>query len=259
MVAGLSVKNALKWKWMLVRTDLPLIGDTIQGQFQAEEYTEEVSTNWADIPIPKRTAPNIQWVRGEAEVGSFRATLWAETLGRSIDSDISKLKAATKRDDTLARPPQFQFVWGGITFPCVVLSVGGIRYNDLWADGRVRGATLEITLRRLEDPLPLSPTDPSAPVPSTRYRPALHGDTYESLARREYDNPNLGVFVRQDNLIAFPGPGDIVPMPAVRNFIRRARVPQAYSLGNDDPATAARQALFDEYAAPVTVPFVRVS
>jgi hypothetical protein len=258
MVAGLSVKNALKWKWMLVRLDLPTIGDTIQGQFQAEDYTEEVSTVWADVPIPKRTAPHIQWVRGDAEIASLRVTLWAETLGRSIDGDIQALKDARKRDDFLARPPQFQFVWGLITFPCVVMSVGGIRYNDLWADGRVRGATLELTLRRLEDPLPLSPTDPSAPSPSTRYKPALQGDTYESLALREYDDPNLGVFVRQDSLLAFPGAGAVVAMMPARSFLRRARAPLAHSLGASDEATAVRQALFNDHAAPVLVPFVRV-
>ena len=32
-------------------------------------------------------------------------------------------------------------------------------------------------------------------------------------------------------------PGDVVPMPATRSFLRRARLPQAYALGNDDPAT----------------------
>ena len=258
MVAGFTVKNALKWKWMLVRLDLPLIGDTIQGQFQAEDYNEEVSTVWATVPIPKRSSPHIQWVRGDEETATFRVTLWAETLGRSIDSEIQKLKDARKRDDYLGRPPQFQFVWGTITYTCVVLSVGGVRYTDLWADGRVRGATLELTLHRLEDPLPLSPTDPSAPLPSTRYRPALQGDTYESLALREYDDPLPGIFVRQDNLIAFPRPGDVVPMPPRRSFLRRARLPQAYSLGNDEPAKAARQALFDDHKAPVLVPFVRV-
>ena len=258
MVAGLSIKNALKWKWMLVRIDFPLPGDTITGQFQAEEYSEEVSTVWATVPIPKRSAPHLQWVRGEQETASFRATLWAETLVDNVQSTIDKLKTARKRDDALGRPPQYYFIWGGMVYLCVVLSIGGVRYNDLWADGRVRGVTFDITLQKVEDTLPIAPTDPSAPSPSTRYRPALQGDTYEALALREYNDPNLGVFVRQDNLIAFPGPGDVVPMLPKSSFLRRARAPRSYALGTDEPAATAKQALFDDYAAPVTVPFVRV-
>jgi hypothetical protein len=259
MVAGFSVKNALKWKWMLVRTDPPTIGETIQGQFQAEDYTEEVSTVWASVPIPKRSAPHVQWVRGEEEISTFSATLWAETIGRDISGEIAALKAAIKRDDFLTRPPQFTFIWGSIRIPTVVvLSIGAVKYDDLWADGRVRGARFEITLQQLLDPLPLSATDPSAPSPSTRYRPALHGDTYESLALRQYNDALLGVFVRQDSLIAFPQPGDVVPMPSARTYLRRARLPQAYALANDDPAKAARQMLFDDYSAPVRVPFVTV-
>lgn len=238
--------------WTLIKLDPP--PDVIVGQFRAEEYREDVRTSWAELPVPKREEPHLQWVRGESDIGTFNAQLWAENIAIDVQSDLDKLKAAVKPDPLLARPPQFRFIWGRIEYVCIIESIGGITYTDLWPDGRIKGARLELTLRRVELQLVVPAT--GVPLPTTRYRPVVRGDLYESIAQIEYEQPNYGVFLRQDATVAFPGPGYVVPVLDRRHYIRRPLEPVSYSLGSEDDAVAVRQALFDDRGKSRFLPHV---
>ena len=129
-----------------------------------------------------------------------------------------------------------------------------IKKLHIGPDGRIKGAQCDITLQELDKPLALAPNDATAPLPSTRYKPMLLGDTYEAMAQREYGSAILGVFMRQDATTAFPAAGDIVSMVPATRYTRRKIIPLAHSLGDSDAAVAARLALFDDHSAPVTMP-----
>lgn len=175
-------------KWLLVRLDDPGKGETIQGQFLAEEYTENLSTQWASIAIPKRRAPHTQWVRGEDEQFRFVAQFWAliykartqkdsqmstgssnvsgatstptrvvggtaeapEAYVEDILPVIAQLKTSILPDPLLGRPPRYLFTWGpGIRYEVVVETIGDVRYGELWTDGRFKQVTFSIALRRI--------------------------------------------------------------------------------------------------------------
>jgi len=231
--------SALPPRWRLVRADPPGKGQSIVGQFHAEEYVENVSTEWAEVSIPTRSEPVLQWAKGNADTAAFRATLYAETAIDDIDAEIRALKAACRRDEKLARPPVFLFVYGAIEFTVVVTSVGGIRYDELWADGRARRVTFDLALRAIRSPYTLTGTDPTARPHLSRYKPFVAGDTYESLALREYGDPIYGVWLRQDAMAAFPGAGAIARLPAKPYFDRRTLAPVSKILDTRDPAVAA--------------------
>lgn len=241
--------------WTLTRVDPPR-GEKITGQFVAEEFTESLSTSWVSLPIPRRVFPHEQWVRGEVETATFIARLWAEKGTDDISKGIKKLKATVAPDAKLGRPPIYRFAWGQIEFDCVVTSLGGITYEQLWADGRVKGVSFPISLRKIGDPLSLAPTDPSKPPHLSRYKPIVDGDTYESIAALHYGQPGLGVFLRQDGASAFPAPPTVVRLPSAGHYRRRRMEPRAYALGDDPPAKAARLAAIEARNTPIDLPFV---
>ena len=242
-------------KWTLTRVDAPR-GDKITGQFVAQEFSEEISTTWVSLPIPRRVYPHEQWVRGEAETATFIARLWAEKFTNDVLKDVNKIKATIAPDTKLGRPPIWRFAWGQIEFDCVVTSLGGVRYDELWADGRIKGVSFPLTLRKIGDPLSLSPTDPSKPPHLSRYKPVVEGDTFESLAAGQYGQGMLGVFLRQDSLVAFPRPPAIVRLPDAKHYRRRPLEPKSFALGGDPLAVAARQAALNEREAALEMPFV---
>lgn len=243
-------------RWRLVRLDPPAVGQMIEGQFQAERYVESASTTWGRLAIPKREAPHIVWIRGEEETSTFGARLYSVDPARDIKAEIAAIKSTIKPDPLLGRPPQWRFVWGQIQLDCVVESVGDVRYDELWQDGRIKGVSFAITLLKVPEALPISPTDPSAPEHLSRYKPIVSGDTYESLARSQYQDPMIGVLLRQEALKAFPKPGDTVRLPNARHFLRKPRRPSAYALGDADAARAARTQHFDSYSGGREMPFI---
>lgn len=242
-------------EWSLTRVDPPR-GDRIKGQFPAQEYTEEVSTTWQTIPIPRRAVPHEQWVRGEVEAATLVVRVWAGDAFKDVRQDVDKIKGLVRPDPALGRPPIYRFAWGSIEYDCIVESVGGVRYEELWPDGRIKGATFALTLRRIGDPLALAPTDPSAPPHLSRYLPAKRGDTHEAMALGQYNNPMLGVLVRQDGVVAFPLAGQVVRFPRASYYRRREIAPKAYALGGDSAAVTARRELLNDRSRATTMPFV---
>lgn len=243
-------------RWVLVRFDPPNAGETFEGQFRAESYSEDVSTNWAELVIGQRTEPAIQWTHGDGDGCRFRATFYAGTAVDSIEDKIDALKAAIRPDASLKRPPRFLFAWGRQTRVVVIRSLGGIAYEDLWSSGRAKRVTFDVDLRIVRDSLELEPTDPSKPPHKSRWRPVARGETFESIAATTYGDPMFGVLLRQDSAVAFPRPGERFRLPNARNFAGQAFSPRAYALGDSEAARAALSALFDDRARGGEIPAV---
>lgn len=240
-------------KWTLVRVDPPE-GEVFEGHFHAEDLSEDLSTNWAELAIGQRKEPAIQWTHGNARKFSFRATFYSRDITDEIETQIRKLREAITRDDKLKRPPCFMFVYGQISEVVFVESLGGARYQELWGDGRAKQVEFQITLRVVTEPLTILETDPTAPVHLSRYKPIVAGSTYETIAASEYGDPIYGVFLRQDALAAFPGPGTIVRVPRASYYTRRDVAPKSYSLGDSPEAQAARRAVLDDRSQGVAIP-----
>lgn len=242
--------------WQLVQLDGANKGTVIAGQFVAENYREDAATVWAGISIPQRSAPVDQWIRGDTQAATFNARLYDTTGGDDLGARVALLRQAIAKDAKLQRPPLYRFVWGAVSFDCAVESLGEIRYDELWADGRIKGLTLTIRLRRQLTPLDLQPTDTSKPVHLSRHKPVVDGDDYEGLALREYGDPSLGVYLRQDAKLAFPGAGQTVRLPEADYYAGRSMAPRAYALGDSTPAAVALRTLMDARGGSATVPYV---
>ena len=262
-------------EWSLVRIDPPE-EQPLTGQFHPEQLTEDTSTQFAISTVPMSTVPYVQWTGANIRRLTFSARMWNQrTPGGALDSlgvklpenpiikgyydvskEIKRLRNAMKPDPGLNRPARFRFVYGDISMDVFIASLGGIRYTEVWPDGRVKGVTFELEL--IEAPNPASPkvTDPSILPHDSRHKPVVLGDTYESLAKRQYSNPLIGVLLRQRNKKAFVTSGDIVRLPDKERFRNAELEPQSYALSDSEAAVRARAQLLEDRGGTKQMPFV---
>jgi len=191
-----SERNKL---WIL--SDLDRGVDHI-GQFVPEDVTHETGARIEASGSLNQEFPIVQWLSGELEKITFKARLFAtDSTDLTIEDRYYAIQNLTRRASDLKRIPICYFSWGALAtlqVQCLVQSVAPAVFDEIRNDGTARGVSLQITLIRYEEP-EWTATDPSVPEKFTRVRAAKRGDTYESIARSEYGNAELGVLLRQLN------------------------------------------------------------
>jgi hypothetical protein len=174
---------------------------------------------YASIGIPGRKLPLTQYVRGEEQTFSFQAFFINDPSvgggpngdGRRVTSHYRRiLKRAARPVVALGlRPPKYLFQWGrDLFFECFVEAIGAITYSSaLDGDGDQHTATFSIVLRIIEseDEFEVGPQFAREPAS----RPVVKGETYETIADAAYNDPMLGVALRQQSKVAFPDPDNV--------------------------------------------------
>lgn len=244
--------------WSLKNLDT---GETLVGQFPAEEPTREVATTWASINTLNRQNPIRMFIRGEADTFAIPTRLYKRDL--LDESPIKKLEQVvkwTRIDEKYRRPPILEIVVGagynesgplagvagalndltgaGAGFQATVTldSVSGITYSQPDNLGGIREVKFQMNFTRFT---PFSVEEVAQT--DTRYARAREGDTYESLAHEEYGNPMLGVTIRklpehdrQLTLVA----GSIVKLPSIEGVrakkIEQTSIPLKTAFGRKD-------------------------
>jgi hypothetical protein len=261
--------------WTLKNLDNPR--QVRSGQYTPQDYTENAGAKIPEVSTVNNQEPFPQWVGGEGETVSFTARIFrADPEHRSIRKDIEALKKATRKDPKLFRAPLFRFTWGAeIAFDCFVASVGGIRYDEVASDGRLKGAQFSVVLRRVEN-IPKSglsklndPTGLSRGLKVLNdqigegvdsfidvFGGSLHkkgktvkakeGDTFESIAATEYGDALVGDILRR----AQPDkanlqPGDEVVLVDDTEIFQIKVTPQAVSLEDTETSRTVRELKFE--------------
>jgi hypothetical protein len=252
-VAGLF---GLTRSWKLKNLDTD---DEVEGQFEAEDLTENVGTKYSKIAALNRQNPILQFIGGNLETVTFSAKLWnrdaVQTTKGTADDVLETLKSWTRRDSSLGRPPILEFTAAGdhpLTYEnCVIESLGGIRYDRPTTGGKMRGVSLSITLLKYE-PYTLEGYKGG----ETRYHRAKTGDYYEMLTFQEYGNPNMGDIIRKRHP-SKPNiqTADIIKLPSIE-VLRKEKV-EATSLAlkgaflrKDSPQRSLRIEMFQKRNVP---------
>lgn len=206
--------------------------DMIQGQFEAEDLVENVSTKYSKISSLNRQNPILQYIGGELDTVTFKARMWNQISGATAahlarfgaaSDTLEKLKSWARRDDKTGRPPILQFSAAGdhpLAYDkCVIESLGGISYDPPTTLGKMRGVTVTITLLKYTDY-----TLEGYKGGETRYHHAKTGDYYELLTYREYGSAMMGDIIRKRH----PGKlniqtNDIIKLPSIE-VLRNERV-----------------------------------
>lgn len=182
-------------------TELFTRGMRIWGQYVPQQISQKIEAKIGEAGGFSRNHPIINWLGGALREVSFQARLFSNhSQDFSARDKIRLLELLMEKHSPLGRPPLVRFYWGDSIqggMRCFVSTLGGISYDEVRTDGSIRGATLNITLKRFEQ-YRFQQT-----VANVMERTPTHvvkdGETYEMIAYRHYNNPMLGVSLRQEN------------------------------------------------------------
>lgn len=226
-------------------------GQTLQGQFEAENVSRDITVNWGQFTSLNRGNPILQFLNGAAEKVSFDGRLFRNhALDKSPEVKLDMLVSWTKIDPALRRPPVLQF-WigdGHVMINCVIVAVQ-TTYQRPDFFGGLRDCTFTVSLLEFST---FSIDD--AEEVDTRYARARERDYFELLAFEEYGNPMIGDVIRKQHpaLQALKA-GDTVKLPSIEGVrtveVTQTSIPLKTAFGRrDTPQRRLRLQFFDKRA-----------
>lgn len=190
-------------------------GRVVPVMFNPEEYTVNREINYAQSTIPGLSAPLIQFVSGNMqtlEMELFLDTYEAHGEGARVlnqaRSDVRELTSAVTGlmsiDPGTHAPPVLLFLWGSLSFTCV-LARASQRFTMFLPDGIPVRATLQVTFNEFRN-LDLEAKEVKRETADYSKTYEVHqGDTLSAIAAREYGTPKLWRPIALRNGIDAPG------------------------------------------------------
>ncbi len=202
----------------------------LMGKFAPVNLTKNVKPNYAHHVALSRTKEITQFLSQEADTLSFRVVMHDnDSITGSTEEDYALLESWAKPDSLYGNKPPALVFWvgqGWSMMNCIIESLSDIRYEDPTIIGTIRGLSLTINLRAYE---PFSLT--GGALYETRYHRAVTRDYYELLAYREYNNPMLGISIRNRHPDkANIQVGDSIRLPSVEAVRKEKAQPISISL-----------------------------
>jgi len=230
--------------------------DKIEGQFIAEDVTENMGAVWSERFALNRQHGILQWIHGQARVVSFKGRFFMTSeLGGKTNDPIKKLqmlKSWTERDSKLERPPILAF-WVGDSHlrldQCILEQLSSITYAEPTFSGSLRDVSFTVQLKEWY-PYSIEFAQNSA-AGETRYHYAAQNDYYEMLTYREYDDPMMGDIIRKRHPTkANVQIGDVIKLPSASVIegekVTQTSVPLKTAYGRKDTVQKRlRQEIFD--------------
>jgi hypothetical protein len=191
-------------------TIVPAGGTPIDVLFNPNRYSLDEGNSIAELGIPGRGAPVLQYVRGNARSLSLELffDVWEPQVvgGETIDNVTrltDQIYALLAIDGNVHVPPVCDFVWGSFRFTCIVEHVRG-QFTLFREDGTPVRATLAVNLKEYVDPKDQVRKDKPSSPDHVKTRIVRSGDTLESIAAAEYGDPAKWRPIADANAIANP-------------------------------------------------------
>ena len=286
------------------------------GQFVPEDVTENLGQSQQETTGVGQQQPLIQFGSGETETVSFRARLFkasalegtfsdalSNPLGTAFDvasgkekeegtvkQQIEKLKNFSRKNELIGRPERFILQIGTeMEFEVFVKSPGGISYDEIRADGTIKGASLNMSFVKIKpenlnqkpgvstaasikavagiitsiaggiSAISSSRRDKLIDIPFgslhtiDKFLTTKQSDTFEGIAAREYGNAQLGVILRraQPTKLDF-APGDEVVTIKKNEIVQMPIEATAVALRDNVEGKAILDAYLDLRGAPTS-------
>lgn len=262
------ITNARQW-YVLLEEDTSFFtrGDSFHAQFTPEQVQRNVGSKIEESGGYSVQSPIIQWLGGILETITLRARVFSHhSEDNSAQEKLDAFESLSVQDRNLGRPPIVSFFWGLMVpdgFPCLIESIGGIEYDKLRDDASLRGASLDITLKRFTQPF-LEQLSVEEDQERTPTRIVKHGETYEMIAYQEYGDPMFGVLLRRMNTRSYFDPnapssiadlksGDRIKIFPKKDLIHASIRPQSHILRLGKHSAAARNTIFRKRGRKVGV------
>jgi hypothetical protein len=176
-------------------------GERIPVMFNPEEYTVQRDVNYAQSTIPGLGAPLIQFVAGNMQ--TLEMELFLDTYEEHREGSVVLNRAGqdvrdlTKRvsglmqiDGTTHAPPVLLFVWGSLSFTCV-LARATQRFTMFLGDGTPVRATLQVTFNEFQNVDMEARQVKRETADHSKTREVHEGETLAAIAHAEYGNAKL--------------------------------------------------------------------
>jgi hypothetical protein len=181
-------------KALIINTDA-IVPLPIPVMFNPPEYRIEKTNQYAEVGIPGLGSSLLQFVRGSAEMLTMDLFFDTSSVGIDVTTITGLVVGLTTLNAETHAPPHLMFVWGTLTFPCVLESVSQ-QFTYFNAAGMPLRATLAVRLKGLDTLQDLLSSLPFESADRTKGYVMKAGDSLQSVAAQEYDDP------RQWRLIA---------------------------------------------------------
>jgi hypothetical protein len=224
---------------------------TMQGKFAPQNLTKNIKPNYASHTALSRSNEILQFLNQSADTISFRIIMHDyDSITGTTETDIQLLESWARPDPLYGNRPPILTFWVGQGWglmDCVIENLSDIQYEDPVITGSMRGLSCNISLRAYS---PFSLV--SSGKYETRYHRAIIRDYYELLAYREYQNPMLGIIIRnrhptKPNIQV----GDVIKLPSVEAIRKEKAQPKSVALKTltgkkITPQTILRKEIFDK-------------
>jgi nucleoid-associated protein YgaU len=174
--------------------------DPVVVLFNPEEYTLNKDINYAQGAIPGLSGPILQFVNGNMstlEMELLVDTLEAYPEGKPPSAAGADVRDLTRRITHLMEinaethvPPVLEFVWGSLSFMCVLARCSQ-KFIMFRPDGVPVRARLTVTFNEYLDPGIEAKRVGRATADYTKQHLVLEGENLTHLATRFYQNPQL--------------------------------------------------------------------
>jgi hypothetical protein len=224
----------------------------MQGRFAPVNLTMNIKPNYATHTALSRTKEIVQFLNQSADTLSFRIVMHDyDAFTGTTETDFELLKSWAKPDVLYGNKPPILTFWvgqGWAMMDCIIDGLSDIQYEDPTIMGSIRGLSLTINLRAYA---PFSLT--GGALFETRYHRAVVRDYYELIAWREYNNPMLGVTIRNRHpTISNIQVGDTIRLPSVEAIRKEKAQPTSIAfitmLGKKStPQKLLRESIFTRH------------
>ena len=194
-------------------------GEAIPVKFNPTEYSLDKSITYADQSLPGFTSPVTQFTSGEAETLTmelfFDAYEESQQDVRAAYTD--KLDALLHVDGDLHAPPICRFVWGGLSFECVLQSASK-QFTMFLPSGVPVRARVNVTFKEYNPPTWQKKETPRKSADKTKLHRVIEDETLWLIAAAEYGDPQRWRPIAEANGIDNPRtltPGDELVIPSL--------------------------------------------
>jgi len=164
-------------------------GSKVIAAFNPKEYAVTKAVPWNPQPTAGLDAPEMQFTTGQGEQLKFDLFFDTYEAGTNVRDKTKELRDLAFIDGDLHRPPRLKVTWGGgFALECVMESLN-IRYTMFKSDGTPVRATCSVGFREARSASVQQQENPPQSPDHAKLRAVLRGDTLQSIAFAEYDDP----------------------------------------------------------------------
>jgi LysM repeat protein len=183
--------------------------------FNPTRYGLSASNQLAEIGIPGRAAPLLQFVRGSSRTLTMQLMFDTYELGLDVSLLTDLVYSLLDIEPTTHAPPVCEFRWATLGFQGVVERVDG-QFTLFLPNGMPARATLDVTFREYVDPDTVLQKLPTQSADHATTHTVLRGETLSSIAAQEYGDPGQWRPIADANGLDNPrlvSPGQVLAIP----------------------------------------------